>query len=105
MNNSSVVYMLVFALFLVVVGFVCFLVAVFLIAKKKTVFDKELEFMTQRIKKRNELNGRATNHKIDLEQFDNGGWAGEFDSKKHIDLKLNEPHPYYAREADDETST
>lgn len=98
MNNSTVVYTLVFALFFAVVGFVCFLVAAFLIAKN----NKELDAMTQRIKQRNHLNGKSTNHKIDLDQFNNGGWTGEVSGKEHIDLKLNEPHPYYAREADDE---
>lgn len=37
-----------------------------------------------------------------LDKGDDGGWTGEFYSKKPIDLGLNEPHPFYTKEADDE---
>ena len=96
------IYILMVVAVFITVGLAWFLIVGRAIAKKHKVLDDRLDAMTQRIKKRNDLNGKATNHKIDLEQFDNGGWTGELDSKKNIDLKLKEPHPYYAREADDE---
>ena len=37
-----------------------------------------------------------------LDRKEDGGWTGEFDSKEPIDLGLNEPHPFYTKEADDE---
>ena len=40
-----------------------------------------------------------------LDRKEGGGWTGELDSKEPIDLGLNEPHPFYTKEADDETST
>ncbi len=39
---------------------------------------------------------------IEKRRGDDGGWTGEFDSKKPIDLGLSEPHPFYTKEADDE---
>ena len=96
------IYILMVVAVFITVGLAWFLVVGRAIAKKNKVLDKELDAMTQRIKKRNELNGRATDHKIDLNSFDGGGWTGERDSKKPINLEINEPHPYYARETDDE---
>ena len=93
--------LIVIAVFLTV-GLAWFLIVGRVAAQRKKMWDDEWEAMHQRIKRRKELNGRATNHKIDLSNFKGGGWTGEFDSKKPIDLGLNEPHPFYTKEADDE---
>ena len=96
------IYILMVVAVFITVGLAWFLIVGRSIAKKNKVLDRELDAMTQRIKKRNQLNGRATDHQIDLGVVRRGGWIGERDSKKSINLKLNEPHPYYARGADDE---
>lgn len=104
--NSVMMYigiyvLIVIAVFLTV-GLAWFLIVGRSIAIKHKAFNKEFDAVTERIKKRRELNGRATDHKIDLSNFKGGGWTGEFDSKKPIDLGLNKPHPFYTKEADDE---
>lgn len=105
MNNLimyiGIYVLMVLAVFLTV-SLAWFLIVGRAVAKKNKALDDELEAMTKRIKRRKELNGKATNHKIDLSNFKGGGWTGELDSKEPIDLGLNEPHPFYTREADDE---
>lgn len=105
MNNLIMyigIYVLIVLAVFLTVGLAWFLIVGRAVAKKNKVLDDELEAMTQRIKRRKELNGKATSHKIDLDRFNNGGWTGEVSGKEHLDLKLNEPHPYYTREASDE---
>lgn len=58
--------MIVIAVFLTV-GFAWFLIVGRALAKRKIMWDDEWEAMHQRIKRRKELNGKATDHQIDLE--------------------------------------
>ncbi len=105
MNNLIVyigIYILMVVAVFITVGLAWFLIVGRVVAQRKKMWDDEWEAMHQRIKRRKELKGKATNHEIDLGSFDNGGWTGERDSKKPIDLGLNEPHPFYTKEADDE---
>lgn len=105
MNNLIMyigIYVLIVLAVFLTVGLAWFLIVGRAVAQRKKMWDDEWEAMHQRIKRRKELNGKSTDHKIDLERFNNGGWTGEVSGKEHIDLKLNEPHPYYAREVRDE---
>lgn len=73
------------------------------IARKQKAFDEEFEAMEQRINNRRELNGKSTEHEIDLAAKEGrGGWTGEVTGSYSIKSSLSKPHPFYAKEADDE---
>ena len=75
------------------VGLAWFLIVGRSLAKKNTVFDKELDAMAQRIKRRNDLNGRATDHEIDLNVVRRGGWTGPIPQSKNTPPKPpHNPH-------------
>lgn len=69
MNNlmmSIGIYVLILLAVILTVGFAWFLIVGRAVSKKNKALDDELEAMTQRIKQRNHLNGKATKHEIDL---------------------------------------
>ena len=73
------------------------------LVKRKKMWDDELEAMHKRIKRRKELNGRATKHEVDLAAKEGrGGWTGEVTDSYSIKPSLSKPHPFYTKEVDDE---
>lgn len=104
--NNVLMYIVTYILILSAITLTVALAFVLIVGRSKSirdrVFNKELNEMTRRIEERYKLNGKATNHEVDLSSFEKGGWTGEFDSKKPIDLGLNKPHPFYNRGADNE---
>lgn len=93
-------------LIVMVSGIVSYFIGVYTgakIARKQKAFDKEFDAMKKRINKRRELDGKATKYEVDLAAKEGrGGWTGKVTKKQLLDLKLNEPHPFYSKEADDE---
>lgn len=74
MSNLNVLFMVMAS------GIVSYFIGVYTgakIARKNNVFDKELDAMTQRIKNRNQLNGKATSHQINLSDAKSEYWTGE----------------------------
>ena len=70
-------YVLILAALVLTVGFAWLLVVGRHIAKRNRFYYAEWEEMQQRIRKRKELNGRGTDHQVDLAAKEGrGGWVG-----------------------------
>lgn len=106
MNNLMMYvggYIIVLIAIALTVGLAFALIVGRSIAIKHKTFDKEFDAMSQRINGRRHLGGKATKHEIDLAAKEGrGGWTGEVTGRKHLNLKLSEPHPFYSKEAEDE---
>lgn len=106
MNNLLMyigIYVLIVIAVFLTVGLAWFLIVGRSIAIKHKAFNKEFDSVTERIKKRRELNGRATKHEVDLAAKEGrGGWTGEVDDSYSIKPSLSKPHPFYTKEADNE---
>lgn len=62
------------------------------IAIKHKAFDKEFDAMKQRIKNRNQLNGRATKYEVDLAAKEGrGGWTGPIPQTRKAPPKPKHP--------------
>lgn len=96
-------YVLILIAIALTVGFAFALIVGRSIAIKHKAFNKEFDAVTERIKKRRELSGRATKHEVDLAAKEGrGGWTGEVADSYSIKPSLSKPHPFYTKEADDE---
>lgn len=70
-------YILILIAIALTVGLAFALIVGRSVAIKHKAFDKELDAMTQRIKNRNQLNGKATSHQINLSDAKSEYWTGE----------------------------
>ncbi len=68
--NNVIMYIVTYILILSAIALTIGLAFVLIVSRSKVVrdrvFNKELNDMTKRIEERYKLNGKATNHKIDL---------------------------------------
>jgi hypothetical protein len=97
--NTSIYHLALYVLILhasaLTIGLAWFLIIGRSLAQKGNDFDfdKEFEDMRRRIKKRNELNGRATDHNINLDVAHRGDWTGPIPrSKKAPPKPPHNPH-------------
>lgn len=86
-------YILILIAAALTVGLALALVVGRSISIKHKAFDKEFDAMKQRIKNRNQLNGRATKHEVDLVAKEGrGGWTGPIPQTRKAPPKPLYPH-------------
>lgn len=85
-------YILILIAFALTVGIAFALIIGRSIAIKHKAFDKEFDAMKQRIKNRNQLNGKATKYEVDLAAKEGrGGWTGPIPQTRKAPPKPKHP--------------
>lgn len=85
-------YILILIAITLTVGLAFALIVGRSIAIRHRALDRELEAISQRISNRRELNGRATNHEVDLAAKDGcGGWTGPIPQTRKAPPKPKHP--------------
>ncbi len=85
-------YILILIAIALTVGLAFALIVGRSIAIRHRALDRELEAISQRISNRRELNGRATNHEVDLAAKEGrGGWTGPIPQTRKAPPKPKHP--------------